>query len=44
MAKIVTVEEMVQIEKAANAAGHTYAQMMEQAGKSVADALLAKIP
>ncbi len=42
--KIVTVEQMVQIEKAANAAGHTYAQMMEQAGKSVADALLAKIP
>ena len=35
---------MVQIETAANAAGHTYAQMMEQAGKSVADALLAKIP
>ena len=44
MAKIVTVKEMVQIEKAANAAGHTYAQMIEQAGKSVADALLSKIP
>ena len=43
MSKIVTVEEMVQIEKAANAAGHTYDQMMEQAGKSVADALLATI-
>ena len=42
--KIVTVEEMVQIEKAANAAGYTYAQMMEQAGKSVANALLAKMP
>ena len=44
MAKIVTVKEMVQIEKAANAAGHTYAQMIEQAGKSVADALVSKIP
>ena len=44
MLKIVTVEQMVQIEKAADAAGHSYAQMMEQAGKSVADALLAKMP
>lgn len=44
MLKIVTVEEMVRIEKAANAAGHTYAQMMEHAGKSVADALLARMP
>jgi NAD(P)H-hydrate epimerase len=42
--KIVTVEEMVQIERAADAAGHTYDQMMEHAGKSVAEALLAKIP
>ncbi|MEE9216044.1 MAG: NAD(P)H-hydrate dehydratase [Anaerolineales bacterium] len=42
--KIVTVEEMIRIESAANAAGHTYAQMMEHAGKAVAEALLAKIP
>ena len=44
MPKIVTVEEMIQIEKAADAAGHSYAKMMEHAGKSVADALLAKFP
>jgi NAD(P)H-hydrate epimerase len=41
--KIVTVEEMVQIERAADAAGHTYDQMMEHAGKSVAEALRARI-
>ena len=35
---------MAQIEKAANAAGLTYEQMMEHAGKSVAEALLARIP
>ncbi|TDI83656.1 MAG: NAD(P)H-hydrate dehydratase [Chloroflexi bacterium] len=43
MQKIVTIEEMIRIEKAAEAAGHSYAQMMERAGKSLADALLARI-
>ena len=44
MPKIVTVEEMARIEQAADASGHSYAQMMEHAGKSIADALLARIP
>ena len=42
--KIVSVEEMVQIEQAANAAGHSYDQMMEHAGKAVAEAVLARFP
>lgn len=37
--KIVTVEKMQAIESAADAAGHSYAAMMEQAGHAVADAL-----
>lgn len=41
MAKLVTVAEMHAIEKAADAAGHSYSRMMEQAGKSVANAVLA---
>lgn len=44
MPKIVTVEEMSQIERAADASGHSFAQMMEHAGKSIADAVLARIP
>ncbi len=35
--KYVSVEEMIQIEKAADAAGHSYASMMEHAGRGVAD-------
>ena len=35
--KIVTVEEMVKIEAAANAAGHSYQAMMQQAGHAAAD-------
>jgi len=42
--KIATVNEMVQIEKAADASGLSYDQMMEHAGKSVADALMTAIP
>lgn len=42
--KVVTVEQMIRIEKAADAAGHSYNQMMEHAGKSVADGILARIP
>lgn len=38
--KVVSVEEMVQIEQAADAAGHSYDEMMEQAGRGVAAALL----
>ncbi|MFQ5943506.1 MAG: NAD(P)H-hydrate dehydratase [Anaerolineales bacterium] len=44
MHKIVSVAEMIRIEKAADAAGHSYSQMMERAGKSVADALLERFP
>ncbi len=36
MAKILTVDEMRSIEKQADAAGFSYAQMMEHAGRSVA--------
>ncbi len=38
--KIYTVAEMVAAEKAADAAGHSYAQMMETAGRRVADAVV----
>ncbi|MCB0256416.1 MAG: hypothetical protein KDI55_22075, partial [Anaerolineae bacterium] len=38
--KIVTVAEMVQIEKASDAAGHSYDAMMELAGRAVAAATL----
>jgi NAD(P)H-hydrate epimerase len=37
--KIYTVAEMVAAEKAADAAGHAYAQMMETAGRLVAEAV-----
>lgn len=43
MAKIVTVEEMRAIESVADASGLTYAQMMENAGKAVAQALIARL-
>jgi hydroxyethylthiazole kinase-like uncharacterized protein yjeF len=38
--KIVTVSEMVRIERASDAAGHSYDAMMEQAGRAVAAATL----
>ncbi len=38
--KIVSVEQMRQLEKRADAAGVTYAQMMEAAGRAVADEIL----
>ena len=38
--KIVTVAQMVQIEQAADAAGHSYDAMMELAGRAVAAAIL----
>lgn len=40
--KVVTVEQMRAIETAADAAGQTYAMMMEQAGRAVAEALMAR--
>ncbi len=44
MPKIVTVEQMREIEKAADASGLTYDQMMENAGRAVAEAVLAWLP
>jgi len=35
--KYVTVEEMIAIEKESNAAGHTYSEMMEHAGRGLAE-------
>jgi NAD(P)H-hydrate epimerase len=37
--KLVTVQEMQHLEKAANAAGHTYDTMMERAGRAVAQVI-----
>lgn len=42
--KVFTVEEMVAAEKAADAAGISYDQMMETAGQSVAEAICARYP
>lgn len=44
MFKVVTVEAMREIERAADAGGLTYAMMMENAGRSVAQAVLQCIP
>ncbi len=44
MIKIVTVEEMRRIEAATDAAGISYAQMMEYAGTAVAKATIAALP
>lgn len=40
--KLVTVDEMVQIEKQADARGHTYAQMMEHAGTGLGEVVHAE--
>ena len=37
--KLVSVEEMIAIEKAADASGHNYTQMMEHAGRGLAEAI-----
>ncbi len=42
--KIFTVAEMVAAEKAADASGWSYDQMMETAGKRVAEAIIARYP
>ncbi len=44
MVKIVTVGQMRKIEKAADASGLTYDQMMENAGRAVAEAILNRWP
>jgi hydroxyethylthiazole kinase-like uncharacterized protein yjeF len=41
--KVVTVDEMRRIEVASDAAGHSYAAMMERAGKSTAEAIIARL-
>jgi len=43
MPKIVTVDQMRTIEAAADRAGVTYAQLMENAGRAVAQATLARL-
>jgi len=40
--KVVSVDEMRHIEAASDAAGHSYAAMMEQAGRAVAEAIVAR--
>ncbi len=40
--RVLTVEEMRRVEAAADAGGHSYADMMERAGHAVAQALLAR--
>jgi ADP-dependent NAD(P)H-hydrate dehydratase / NAD(P)H-hydrate epimerase len=42
--KIFTVSEMISAEKAADAAGMSYAQMMETAGRCVAEAVIERVP
>lgn len=44
MPKIVTVEQMRAIEKAADEAGLTYDQMMENAGQAIAEAIRRRLP
>ncbi|UCF60114.1 MAG: NAD(P)H-hydrate epimerase, partial [Anaerolineaceae bacterium] len=44
MAKIVTVEQMRSIEKAADASGLTYELMMENAGRAIAEAIQEQWP
>ncbi len=41
--KVVNVEQMQRIEADSNEAGHSYAAMMEQAGRSLADAIAARV-
>jgi NAD(P)H-hydrate epimerase len=42
--KVVSVDEMRAVEKAADASGLTYALMMENAGRSIAQAILQRLP
>jgi NAD(P)H-hydrate epimerase len=43
MMKYLSVQEMVEIEKAADSAGHSYAEMMEAAGKGLAGVIVERI-
>ncbi|MBI5054546.1 MAG: hypothetical protein HZB52_14965, partial [Chloroflexi bacterium] len=43
MSKIVTVDQMKQLETEADARGVSYAQMMDYAGAAVADSILRRI-
>ena len=40
--RVLTVDEMRQVEAAADESGHSYAEMMERAGRGVAEALMAR--
>jgi NAD(P)H-hydrate repair Nnr-like enzyme with NAD(P)H-hydrate epimerase domain len=42
--KALTVAQMRQAEAAADAAGHTYARMMERAGQAVAADIMRRMP
>ena len=42
--RILTFEEMRRVEAAADASGHSYVEMMERAGRGVADAVMARVP
>ncbi len=42
--KVLTVAQMRQAEAAADAAGHTYARMMERAGQAVASEIMRRMP
>lgn len=44
MIKVFTVAEMVAAEKASDAAGNSYDEMMEKAGKAIADATVERFP
>jgi len=44
VSKVVTVEQMRSIEQAANAAGLTYDQMMENAGRAIASVIMERWP
>jgi len=41
--KVVTVDEMRRIEAASDAAGHSYAAMMERAGRATAEAVISRL-
>ena len=42
--KLFTVSQMVAAEKPADSQGNSYAQMMETAGRSLAEAIIARWP
>ncbi|HET6446228.1 MAG TPA: NAD(P)H-hydrate epimerase, partial [candidate division Zixibacteria bacterium] len=44
MIKVFSVAEMVAAERASDAAGNSYDEMMEKAGKAIADAAIERYP